>query len=150
MRLSPVEIRHVDLPRRLRGYDRDAVDELLAQIAASFEDVWRERADLHDRVEQLEGELARAREMEELLRNTLVSAERAAEELRGQARREAELTAEEARATAREIVTTAEHERERVRAETRRLRSLESEMRAGYRAFLIDALDRLERDEQAA
>ena len=53
MTLTPVEIRHVK-PKRtpLRGYDREAVDRLLDEIVASFENVWRERADMADKVEQ--------------------------------------------------------------------------------------------------
>ena len=43
-----------------------------------FEDVWRERADLADKVEHLEADLVRFRELEAPLRTTLVSAERAA------------------------------------------------------------------------
>lgn len=148
MSLTPVEIRHVRLARRPAGYDRRATDRLLEQIADSFEDVWRERADLHDGIERLESELARSRELEALLRDTLVSAERAAEELRAQARRESELVLEEARLKARQIVSGAEDERERLRVEIRRLRALEGEMRAGYRAFLLTALDRIEADTE--
>ena len=44
MSLTPVEIRHVSLPRRLLGYERSDVDRLLSDIASSFEDVWRDRA----------------------------------------------------------------------------------------------------------
>jgi cell division initiation protein len=64
---------------------------LLEEIAVSFEDVWRERADLADKVEQLESDLVRFKELETLLRSTLLSAERASSELKEQARREAEL-----------------------------------------------------------
>ncbi|CAN5308142.1 hypothetical protein BH18ACT14_BH18ACT14_07620 [soil metagenome] len=103
MSLTPVEIRHVKLGRRLGGYDRPATDALLLRIAESFEDVWRERADLRDEIERLEGELARFRELEVLLRNTLVSAERSADELRAQAHREADVILDEARVRAREI-----------------------------------------------
>ena len=98
-------------------------DDLLVRIAESFEDVWRERADLRDEVERLEGELARFQELEVLLRNTLVSAERAADELRAQAHREADVILEEARLKAREIGGGAESERERVRADIRRLKT---------------------------
>jgi cell division initiation protein len=142
--LTPVEIRHVKPGRRAIGYDRHAVDRLFVQIAESYEDVWRERADLRDHIERLEAELARYKELDGLLRTTLLSAERMADEARGQARREAELIVEEARVRAREVAAEAETERERVRAEVRRLRSIESEMRAGYRAFLLTALDRLD------
>jgi len=142
--LTPVEIRHVRLGPRLLGYDRGATDRLLHEIADSFEHVWRERADLHDHVERLEAELARSRELEELLRNTLISAERAADEVRAQARRASELVVEEARAKAREVVHGAQDERARVEAEVHRLRSLEAETRGAYRAFLTRALERLD------
>jgi cell division initiation protein len=148
MSLTPVEIRHVKLGRRLGGYDRRATEELLDRIAESFEDVWRERADLRDEIERLEGELARFRELEVLLRNTLVSAERSADDLRAQAHREADLILDEARVKAREIGGGAETERERVRADIRRLKTVEAQMRADYRAFLVTALDRLEGDTE--
>jgi cell division initiation protein len=144
MSLTPVEIRHVALPRRLLGYERSGVDRLLSDIASSFEDVWRDRADLRDEIERLESELQRQREIEEALRNTLLSAERMADELRARAHREADLIVEEARARAREIAATAEGEQERTRDEIRRLRALETDVRAEFRGFLASALDRLE------
>lgn len=148
MTLTPVEIRHVQLPRRPLGYQRPAVEHLLEEVVRSFESVWRDRADLRDEVERLEGEVARYKEVDVLLRNSLVSAERAADALRAQAGKEADLILEEARVRAREITAEAEGERERVRGEIRRLRSLEADVRAGYRAFLLTALDRLEGDAE--
>jgi len=103
MALTPVEIRHLAPPKSFRGYDRPHVDRLLAEIAASFEDVWRERADLADKVEQLEQDLVRYKELEALLRETLVSAERAASDLKEQARREADVILTEAHAEARSV-----------------------------------------------
>jgi len=142
--LTPVELRHVELPKRPLGYSRGVVDDLLERVTVSFETVWRERADLHDEVDRLEGEVARYKELDVLLRNSLVSAERAADELRAQAGKEADVILEEARLRAREIVAEAEAERERVRTEIRRLRAREADGRSGYRAFLLTALDRLE------
>ena len=122
MGLTPVEIRHVSLGRGIGGYKRHGVDRLLTEIADSFEDVWRERADLADRVEQLEADLVRYRELEALLRTTLVSAERASIELKEQARKEAELIMGEARAEARAITRRAAVEHERLRIESARMR----------------------------
>jgi cell division initiation protein len=124
MALTPVEIRHLTPPRTLfRGYRTEATDTLLEEIAASFEDVWRERADLVDKVEQLEADLVRYRELETLLRTTLVSAEHSSAQTRDQARREAELILVEARAEAREIQRHAAAENERLTQESRRLRA---------------------------
>src|SRR6476619_1228881 len=99
MTLTPVEIRHLKPAKsRVGGYQRAAVDGLMDEIVTSFEDVWRERADLADKVEQLEADLVRYRELESLLRTTLVSAEKASAQMRDQARREAKLILTEAHA----------------------------------------------------
>ena len=148
MSLTPVEIRHLKPRRGLFGYERDTVDGLLEEIAASFENVWRERADLRDEVEDLESELARHREIESALRSTLLSAERMADDVRAQAHREAEVIIAEARARARDVTGGAEMERERIAADVRRLRTLQADLRADYRGFLHAALERLDADAE--
>ena len=132
MALTPVEIRHMTPAMGLFGYNRGAMDRLLDEIAASFEDVWRERADLADKIEQLETDLVRYRELEALLRTTLVSAERASAELKEQARREADLILGEAHADARAVHRSARNENERLVSESRRLRS---QLRAALEAI---------------
>jgi cell division initiation protein len=133
MALTPVEIRHLKPPRAtFRGYRTAATDSLLEEIAASFEDVWRERADLADKVEQLEADLKRFRELETLLRTTLVSAEHASAHTRDQARREAELILGHAHAEAREIQRNAVAENERLTNESRRVRAQLKEALAAF------------------
>lgn len=123
MSLTPVEIRHVELGRSwLRGYRRPAVDRLLDEIADSFEGVWRERADLADRLEELETEAAKHRELEALLRATLVSAERAAQDMKEQARRESDLIVQEAHAEGRRITREAAAEKRRLEEDMRTIR----------------------------
>jgi cell division initiation protein len=125
MALTPVEVRHFKPPKRfLGGYRTTAVDDLLNEIVISFEDVWRERADLADKVEALEADLVRYRELEALLRTTLVSAEKAAVTLKEQARKEADLIVEEARAEARSITRLARADHDRLLGEIRRMSSL--------------------------
>jgi len=124
MGLTPVEIRHVKLGRGPFGYRPVTVDKLLDEVVESFEEVWRERADLQDRLEQLESDIARYRDLETLLRKTLVSAERSAQELKDQARREAEIIMTEAHAEARLIKQRALAEREHLRGESSRIRAL--------------------------
>lgn len=122
MGISPVEIRHVPIGRGFWGYRRGAVERLLDEIAESFEDVWRERAELADRNELLADELQRHRELENLLRKTLVSAEASAQEQREGARREAERIVAEAHEEARRVTYAAAAEQERLQADVRRLR----------------------------
>ena len=90
MPLTPVEVRHLEMRRGLFGYRRSQVHGTIEEIADSFEEVWRERSELGERVHELEAEVARHVELETLLRSTLVSAERAAQDMKEQARREAD------------------------------------------------------------
>jgi cell division initiation protein len=142
MTITPVELHHIRLKRGLLGYRRGPVDELILEIADSFEEVWRQRADYADKIEQLEGELSRHRDLESLLRTTLVSAEKSAHELKDQAKREAELVVGEAHAEAREVTRAAAAARERLLADARKVRAL---LEAA-----LDAVEDAEGDAQAA
>ncbi|MDP9308111.1 MAG: DivIVA domain-containing protein [Actinomycetota bacterium] len=124
MAYTPVELRHVGFKRGLFGYQRSAVDRTIEEVVDSFEVVWRERADYADRIEQLQADLKRHRDLETLLRSTLTTAEQAAHELKDHARREAALVLEEAHAEARKITRDAVAERERLGAETHRIKAL--------------------------
>jgi cell division initiation protein len=125
MPLTPVEIRHLELHRSwLRGYRKGTVDRLLGEIADSFEEVWRERADLADRLDELETEAAKHRELEALLRSTLVSAERAAHDMKEQARRESDLIVQEAQAEGRRLMREMAAEKLRLEEDIRRIRAM--------------------------
>ena len=122
MSLSPVEVRHITFARRPFGLKRSSVERALGEVAQSFEAVWRDRADLADKLEHLEGELSRYRDLEALLHTSLVSAQRTAGELKDQAQREADTILVEAHAEARRIVFGAHERQTRLRADTRRLK----------------------------
>ena len=98
MFIAPAEVQDQKLKGRLRGYNKAAVENLLRDVVSSYEQVWRERDALRARVEQLEKELAPLRDAEHHLRDSLVTAERAASELRAQAAIDAEALLEQARA----------------------------------------------------
>jgi DivIVA domain-containing protein len=147
MTYAPVELRHVRHPRSLfGGYRRKAVDDLLEDVAASFEEVWRERGELADHVEAIEKQLEDFRAREQLLATTLVSAEKAAAEAKEQAKREVELILAEAHGEARSITRVAQSERERLFAEVRRIETL---MRSAL--GIVQEVDRPEQgpDEEA-
>ena len=81
MSYTPVELRHVKVGRSLFGYNRDTVEQLIEEVAQSFEATWRERGELSDKVESLEKQIAELRGREHLLtpRNVEVSAEQRAQ-----------------------------------------------------------------------
>ena len=124
MALTPVEVRHIQLKRGLFGYRKAAVHRMMDDIADSFEAVWRERSQLVERVDELETEVTRHVELEGLLRSTLVSAERASQDLKEAARREADVIVTEANAEARKVLRDAITEKEQLTGDVRRVQAL--------------------------
>jgi cell division initiation protein len=124
MPYTPVELRHVKIGRALFGYKRSETERLLEDIADSFEDVWRDRGELADKVEDLEKQLAEHKQREHLLTQTLVAAERSAADARDTARREAEVIIAEAHSEARSVMRGAQGEHERLALEARRIMTL--------------------------
>ena len=124
MPLTPVEIRHIELKGGLFGYRKRAVHLVLDDVADSFEVVWRDRARLVERVEEVETEVTRHVELEGLLRSTLISAERASQDMKESARREADVIVTEANAEARKILRDAITQKQALMADVRRIQAL--------------------------
>ena len=154
MFLTPVEIQHQTL-KPGRGYERDDVDNLLEHVTSSYEEVWLQRDDLRSRVAELEEELGSFRESERYLRDTLITAQRTADQLRSEAQRESdEVRAEaqreaervrgEALADLREAKAEAERELEGLRAQIEQFRTFERDVRTNLRAFLQAAFRQTE------
>ena len=117
----------------------------------AFEDVWRDRADLEDRVHELETRLDKVTDTEEALRDALVSAQKMGDQMRAQAAQEAETAVREAEVRAREIVHKAYAERETVRRDVESLRAEEQRFRARLRSLLGTTLQTVrDHEEQLA
>ena len=117
----------------------------------AFETVWSDRADLEDRVHELEVRLNEVTDTEQALRDALVTAQRAADEMRASASRDADNTVREAETRAREIAHKAYAERETVRREVEGLRSEEQRFRARLRSLLGTTLQTVrDHEEQLA
>jgi cell division initiation protein len=125
MRYTPVELRHVKIGRStFGGYRKLETEKLIEDIADSFEEVWRDRGELSDKLEDVEKILAEVKQRESLLSSTLVAAEKASAEIREAAKREAELIIAEAHREARSVTRGAQSERERLFTEVRRVETL--------------------------
>jgi DivIVA domain-containing protein len=113
-RLTPLEIQRAAFPRRVHGYDPDAVRELLTLLAQQVEEENRTRGELKAQLARLGKELEEYRERTDALSEALVAAQRAAE-----------ATVAQAEEKNIELVTTQLRERRRAtRADLRRLAEL--------------------------
>jgi cell division initiation protein len=95
-KITPLEIQNHSFRKKWRGLDPVEVESFLAMVGEEIEDLTRSKSEIESRLRVLEAENAEHREREQTLRDTLLSAQRASEDIRGAARREAELIVQQA------------------------------------------------------
>jgi cell division initiation protein len=105
--MTPLEIQKREFSRRWKGLDPVEVQTFLADVAENMEALARENSDLDARLRYLEQENEEHRERERLLKQTLVSAQQASEDIRGTARKEAELIVRDAQDSAERLTHSA-------------------------------------------
>lgn len=112
MELTPLDVRKKkeDFRRAVRGYDSAQVDGFLDLVADRLEDLVGRELRLHEQSELLKEQLAAFQEREKALNEALVTAQELREEARAQAEKTAELRVREAERQAREIKRDAESE----------------------------------------
>jgi cell division initiation protein len=136
MKLTPLDIRHKEFKRGMRGYTDVEVDEFLDEVADEFERLFKENIDLNERVETLLEKVSQYRRIEETLQKTLVSAQASAEELKQNATKEAQLVLRDAELKARQLVNDSYSEKQSIEQEIARLKNAEKDFRFKFRQLL--------------
>jgi cell division initiation protein len=96
MRIAPLELRQQRFRTALRGFDRTEVVAFLTEAAADYEHALREIDRLRQDLQRMEAQLGEHRERETTLRNTLLTAQRLADEVKTAAQNEARMIVREA------------------------------------------------------
>ncbi|HTR03806.1 MAG TPA: DivIVA domain-containing protein [Thermoanaerobaculia bacterium] len=106
-RMTPLEIQKREFSRKWKGLDPAEVQQFLTDAAEDMEALARENADLDARLRSLEQENEEHRERERILKQTLLSAQEASEDIRAAARKEGELVVREAEDSAERLTHSA-------------------------------------------
>ena len=137
MELSAREIHEKQFHDAWRGYNQGEVDDFLDRVAESIDRVQRENQDLKDRIAELDQAMAASRDTEEMLKKTLVTAQRAAEDAIANAKAKAEEITGEAEARAQRTEAEARDRLARAESESRR-KVADSERQAAERRRALD------------
>lgn len=107
MKMTPLDIRQKRFESTWRGYATKEVEGFLELTAGEFEDVVRENISLKEELKRLQTRLEQHVEREKALQETMITAQRISEDLKAQAKKEAELTLAEAELQGEKIVAAA-------------------------------------------
>jgi cell division initiation protein len=137
MRLSPADIRQQQFTVRMfRGLDPQEVDAFLEDVAEDYEATIRETALLKEQLAAHEERSRGATDTERTLKDTLVTTQKLAEEMKTNARRDADLVVREAEMRGEKLLEGARAEEARIRTEIRQLQRTHRQLLEDLRATL--------------
>lgn len=107
MKLTPLDIQQQQFRTGLVGFDKKEVDAFLDLLAADVEELIRQNNTLREEVKRKEQELEEHRERERTLKDTMLTATRITEDIKQNARKEAEIVIAAAETQAEQIIQNA-------------------------------------------
>ena len=144
MQLTPLEITQREFRRVLRGYDPEEVRHFVESVADEVESLLKDNAVRQERIAELEERVRALEGQEESLRNTLVTAQRMTEEIKANAKREADLIVREAEGKAQRLTAEAQARAADVQKEILELRRQRDLFAATLRSHIQAHLELLQ------
>jgi cell division initiation protein len=143
MRIAPLDLRQQRFRTSMRGFDRTEVVAFLTEAADDYEHALREIDRLRQDLRRMESVLDEHRDRETNLRNTLLTAQRLADEVKTAAQNEGKMIVREAQGRAELLVQKAQARFEEIERDITELRlrrrgvegSLESSIQSLYHAL---------------
>ncbi|MBO7743904.1 DivIVA domain-containing protein [Paenibacillus sp. MWE-103] len=146
MPLTPLDIHNKEFGRRLRGYDEDEVNEFLDQVIKDYEALIRENKEIQNQALALQEKLNHFANIEETLSKTIIVAQEAADEVRNNAKKEAQLIVKEAEKNADRIINDSLNKSRKVALEVEELKKQASIYRARFRTLVEAQLELLSQE----
>lgn len=140
--LVPLDIQHKTFKTGVSGFNKQEVQEFLAEVEKDFATLYRENKELQEKVSKLSDEVGRFRATGNQLQQALTLAQKTADEVKDSARKEAELIVMEAKSRAENATADAKHS-------VRILKNAFLEFKAEFRAYLTTFLNLLDNMDQS-
>lgn len=142
--LTPLDIQNKVFSRAFRGYNPVEVDAFLDEIVREMERLAKDNSTMREQIEHLTSKVTQYEKLEDTLHNALLVAQQAADEMKANAEKEAQLIIEQAKRDGEAMIASM---REDVRAAEQRLQELyryASRFRARVKGLLTAQLSLLE------
>jgi cell division initiation protein len=143
MRITPLEIRKHPFRSAFKGFDRDQVNSFLNMVADEVETLIRQNNELATQLKSNEQKLEHYTRIEKTLNETLITAQRATDEGRVNAQKEAELILKDAQIRASRHEDEVRRRVDGIEAELVALRNQRDSFLARFKAMLRTQLDLL-------
>ena len=136
MKILPMDIQRQSFGQKLRGFDQEEVRAYLSIVAEEVASLQGDRDRLDQEVQHLKTMLDEHRQREVILKNTLLTAQRVSEEIKENARKQAENVVREAEMQGDKLIELAQNRAHEVERSILDLRGWRSSLRTDIRAFV--------------
>ena len=149
MKISPMDLQRQTFKRGFRGFDPEEVRAYLNLLAEELAEQHHAQAALEQELSSLRLRVQEHKEREQILKNTLLTAQRVSEELREASRKQAEAVVKEAELQADRLIELAQSRAREVERDTLDLRSMRQNLRTDIRALIQRLSHILDLQEEA-
>ena len=103
--ITPLDIENKKFAKQMvNGYNVNEVDDVLDEVTASYEKLYKENAELKANAEELNNDVGQYKNIETTLQSTLVMAQKTADEIQAVAKKQAEQIIKDAETKAKQSV----------------------------------------------
>ena len=136
MKITPIEIKEHRFKKGLMGYDKNEVNALMGIIAETIEELAKQNNKLEEKIKDMATKIFEHEEREKILRETITTAQKMVEDLKNNAKKEAELIISEARIQADELVKKAHERVIKIQDEIYQLKKQRLDIQSSLKAML--------------
>lgn len=146
MPITPIDIQQHQFKTRPLGYEKAGVDHFLELLADELERLHRQSQELKEELARSRDSLEEMRSREATLKETLLTTQRVTDDLKANARKEAEIIVAEAELRAEKIVRTADDRRIQLISEIQELKRQKISFETSLRSVVESHLRLLDLD----
>ncbi len=140
MKITPIDVSGHRFAKRMRGFDPEEVRSFLNLVSGEFERIIIENNAHKEELAQIKASIADYKERERILKETLLTAQKLAEEIKEEARKEARLIVKEAELKGNQLLDQAARKASQIEGVIQNLRVerdvFEQRIRQGVEAHL--------------
>src|SRR5699024_9855722 len=147
MPITPIDIHNKVFTRGFRGYDEDEVNEFLDKVIKDYETVIRQKDELLEKATKLEEQIGHFTNIEETLNKSILIAQETAEEVKGNAEKEARLIIKEAEKNADRIINESLSRARQISIETEDMKKQAKVFRTRLKMLVGAQMELVETDD---
>lgn len=148
MRITPSDIEKQEFAVKVRGYDKEEVRNFLIFISQEISNLLLEMDELKKKLMNAEERIKELESREKILKETLIAAQRFSEELKANAKKEADIMIKEAELKADQIVAKATERLRELNLTIKKMRAQKEDIIDQIRGFIISLQALIEREER--